>query len=116
MSYGDFKDLLTRTASDKVLLDKVFTTVAIASNPKYDGYQNGILSIVYNFFDTKAQQTGTGISENQDFAIALHKSITKKYQRRKIYSSYQDNNWGADVGDLQLTCKYNNKVIDICNK
>ena len=33
MAYGDFKDLARRTASDKVLRDKVFN---IAKNPRYD--------------------------------------------------------------------------------
>ena len=40
MAYGDFKDLAKRTASDKVLRDKAFN---IAKNPKYDGYQRGLL-------------------------------------------------------------------------
>ena len=48
MAYGDFKDLARRTASDKVLRDKAFN---IAKNPKYDGYQRGLSSIVYKFFD-----------------------------------------------------------------
>ena len=39
MSYGDFKDLTRRTASDKILRDKAFN---IAKNPKYDGYQRGV--------------------------------------------------------------------------
>ena len=46
MAYGDFKDLAKRTASDKVLKDKAFK---IAKNPKYDGYQRGLVSMVYNF-------------------------------------------------------------------
>ena len=50
MAYGDFKDLAKRTASDKVLRDKAFN---IAKNPKYDGYQRGLASIVYKFFDKK---------------------------------------------------------------
>ena len=48
MAYGDFKDLTRRTASDKILRDKAFN---IAKNPKYDGYQRGLSSIVYKFFD-----------------------------------------------------------------
>ena len=40
MAYGDFKDLTRRTASDKILRDKVFN---IAKNQKYDGNQRGIL-------------------------------------------------------------------------
>ena len=51
MAYGDFKDLPRRTASDKVLHDKAFD---IAKNPKYDGYQRGLTSMVYKCFDKKA--------------------------------------------------------------
>ena len=43
-----FKDLAKRTVWDKVLRDKAFN---IAINPKYDGYQRGLASMVYNFFD-----------------------------------------------------------------
>ena len=46
MAYGDSKDLKRRTQSDKVLKDKAF---AIESNPKYDGYQRELASIVYKF-------------------------------------------------------------------
>ena len=47
MAYEDFKDLLRRTASDKVLRDKAFN---IARNPKYDGHQRGLASMVCKFF------------------------------------------------------------------
>ena len=50
MAYGDFKDLTIRTASDKISRYKAFS---ISKNPKYDGYQRGLASIVYNFFDKK---------------------------------------------------------------
>ena len=50
MAYGDFKDLTRRIASDKILRDKVFH---IAKNPKYDGYQRGLASMTYKFFDKK---------------------------------------------------------------
>ena len=50
MAYGDFKDLAKRTAADKVLRDKAFN---IAKDPKYDGYQREVASMVYNFFDKK---------------------------------------------------------------
>ena len=43
MAYGKLKDLAKRTQSDKGLSDKPFT---IASNPKYDGYQRGLASMV----------------------------------------------------------------------
>ena len=50
MAYGDFKGSKRRTAADKVLHDKAFK---IAKNPKYDGYQRGLASIVYKLFDKK---------------------------------------------------------------
>ena len=43
MTYGDFKDLTSRTASDKILRDK---TLDIGKNPKYDGYQRDLASLV----------------------------------------------------------------------
>ena len=46
IAHGDFKDLARRTASDKVLRDKAFN---IAKNPKYDGYQRRLVSMVYKF-------------------------------------------------------------------
>ena len=55
MTYGDFKDLTRRTASDKIVRDKAFN---IAKNPKYDGCQRGIASMVYNFFDKKTSVSG----------------------------------------------------------
>ena len=53
MAYGDFKDLPRRTASDKVLRDRAFN---ISKNPKYDGYQRGLTSMVYKFFDKNLLQ------------------------------------------------------------
>ena len=50
-AYADHKDLINRTEADKVLRDKAYD---IASNPKYDGYQRGLASMVYNFFDKKS--------------------------------------------------------------
>ena len=41
MAYVDFTDLPRRTASDKVLRDKVFN---IAKNTKYDEYEKSIAS------------------------------------------------------------------------
>ena len=58
MAYGKYKDLEKRTQSDKVLKDKAFE---IANNPKYDGYQRGLASIVYKFFDKKSKGTGIKI-------------------------------------------------------
>ena len=46
MTYDKSKDLIKRTQSDKVLNDKAFT---IASDPKNDGYQRRLASMVYKF-------------------------------------------------------------------
>ena len=48
-----------RTEADKVLRDKAYD---IASNPKYDGYQRGLASMVYKFFDKKSIGSGTAKS------------------------------------------------------
>ena len=50
MAYGDFRDLNRKTTADKVLRDKAFNT---AKNPKYDSYQRGLTSMVYEFFNKK---------------------------------------------------------------
>ena len=44
MASGKSKDLAKRTQSDKVLRDKAFK---IASDPKYEGYQKGLASMVF---------------------------------------------------------------------
>ena len=85
MAYGDFKDLKRRTAADNVLRNKAFN---IAKNPKYDGYQRGIASMVYNFFDKKTKDSGVtlakksaikSISQNEQLAEELHKPIIRKF-------------------------------------
>ena len=105
MAYGDFKGLAKRTAADKVLRDKAFK---IASDQKYDGYQRGLASMVYKFFDKKSE--GSRIinnKENIQLADELHKPIIRKFEKRKVYSSFRDNTCGADLADVQLLSKYN---------
>ena len=51
MTYGDFKDLKRSLFSDKILRDKAFN---VFKNPKYDGYQRELASMVYKFFDKKS--------------------------------------------------------------
>ena len=43
-----FEGLARRTASGKILRDKILNT---AKNLKYDGYQGEHASMVYNFFN-----------------------------------------------------------------
>ena len=77
---GNSKDLVKRTQSDKVLRDKAFK---IARDPKYDGYQRGLASMVYRFFDKIS--SGSGIIHESDYQIAneLHKPIIKKFKKKK---------------------------------
>ena len=120
MAYEDFKDLAKRTIADKVLRDKAFK---IASDKKYDGYQRGLASMVYKFFDKKSE--GSRIinnKENIQLADELHKPIIRKFKKRKVYSSFRDNIWGVDLADMQLLSKFNEGfrfllcVIDIFSK
>ena len=82
MAHGDFKDSAKRTASDKVLWDKAFS---IAKNPKYDGYQRGLASMVYKFFDKKFVSSGVAnneIKQNLQLAEELHKPIIRNFKKR----------------------------------
>ena len=119
MAYGKSKDLVKRTQSDKVLRDKAFK---IASDPKYDGYQRGLASITYKFFDKKSSGSGADAEPNYQLANELHKQIIRKCKRRKVYSSFRDNIWGVNLADMQSLSKYNKGIkyllcaIDIFSK
>ena len=83
MAYGDFKDLPKRTAADTILRYKAFK---IAIDQKYDGYQKGLASMVYKFFDKKSSGSSLANSnENIQLANELHKPIIKKFNKRKVY-------------------------------
>ena len=118
MSYGDFKDLTRRKASDKILRDKAFN---IAKNPKYDGYQHGLASMTYKFFDKSTSGSGikNGKISNKELAEELHKPIISKFE---IHSPFGDNIWGAVLADMQLISKYKKGIrfllciIDIFSK
>ena len=124
-AYSDSKDLIKRTVADKILKDKAFD---IAKDPKYDGYQRGLTSMVYKFFDKKS--SGSGVKhvntkrtpQNEQLADELHKPIIRKFEKRKVYAAFKDDIWGADLADMQLLSKYNKGnrfllcVIDIFSK
>ena len=101
--------------------DKAFN---IAKNPKYDGYQCGFASMIYNFFDKNSSgRTAKNESiSNKELAEELHKAIIKKFQKRKVHLSFIDNIWGADLADMQLISKFRKgihfslRVINIFSK
>ena len=95
MAYGKSKDL-------KNSKDKAFK---IASDPKYDDYQRGLASMVYNFFDKKC---GSAIVNEPDYQLAneLHKPIIRTFKKRKLYASFRDGIWVVDLADMQSLSKY----------
>ena len=107
MAYGKTKDLVKRTQSDKVLKDRAFK---IASNAKYDGYQRGLASMVYKFFDKKSKGSGITNEPNYQVANELYKPIIRKFKKRKVYSYFRDNIWGVDLADMQSLSKYNKGI------
>ena len=123
-AYADHKDLINRTEADKVLRDKAHD---VASNPKYDGYQRGLASMVYRFFDKKSMGSGLKKLKNTArnssiLADELHKPIIRKFDKRKVYSQFKDNIWGVDLADMQSLSRKNKGikyllcVIDLYSK
>ena len=95
MGYGDLKDFprtsldLHRCDSDKVIHNKAFN---IVENPKYDGYQPGLASTAYKYFDKKFSGG----------ALKRIMQIIRTFGKRKVFSSFQNFIWGGDLADMQL--------------
>ena len=98
-AYADHKDLINRTKLDKVLRDKAYD---IASNPEYDGYQRGLASMVYKFFDKKSMGSGINTAKPSSSILADEK--------RKVYSQFKDNIWGVDLADMQSLSRKNKGI------
>ena len=108
-AYADHKDLINRTRSDKVLRDKAYD---IASNPEYDGYQRGLASMVYKFFDSKSVRSGINKEKSRPLILAdeLNKPVIRKFKKRKVYSQFKDNIWGVDLADMQSLSRKNKGI------
>ena len=76
MTYRKSKDLVKRTQSDRVLKDKAFK---IAYSPNYDGYQRGLASMDYKFFDKKSKRGGIIDKPSYQLANELHKPSIRKF-------------------------------------
>ena len=91
-------------------------------DPKYDGQHRGLASMVYKFFDEKFNGSGITNETNYQLTNELHKPIIKKFKKRKVYSSFRDNIWCVDLGDMQSLSKCNKRIkyllcaIDIFRK
>ena len=91
MAHGKSKDLAKRTQSDKVFRDKAFN---VARDPKYDGYQRGLASMVYKFFDKNPSGRGVDTEPNCQLANEIHRQIIKNFKR-----------WGVGLADMQSLIK-----------
>ena len=65
--------------------------------------------MIYKFFDKKSTVGGVNIplEFTEQLAKELHKPIIRKFKKRKVYSGFKYNIWGADLADLQLISKFN---------
>ena len=73
--------------------------------------------MVYKCFDKKASGGVITIPQSEQLAEELHKPVIRKFTKRKVYSSFKDNIWSADLADIQSITKFNKGfllcVIDI---
>ena len=54
--------------------------------------------MVYEFFDKKAAGSRIkSMPQNKQLAKELHKPIIRTFKKRKVYSAFKDNIWGADL-------------------
>ena len=125
-AYAKYKDVENRLISDQKLRNSAYD---VASNPKYDGYQKGLASMVYEFFDSKvapldkntmsakgnANHTAKHSSlerteNNKILAEELYKSVIKKINKRNVYLQFKDNIWGVDLADMQSLSRKNKGI------
>ena len=103
-AYSESKNLAKRSISDRILKDGAYE---ITRNHGYDGYQRALASMGYTFFDKK---TGSGASVNEKLAEELHKPVTKKFERRKVYARFENNVCTADLAQMEASPSENRNV------
>ena len=81
----------------------------IAKNPKHNGYQRVLASMVYIFIDKRSSSgiVKNEIISNKYLAKELNKQVIIKFQKRKLLSPFTDNIWGTDLSDMQSISKFN---------
>ena len=112
---------------NEILCDETFN---IAKNPKYDEYKRGLASVVNKSFDQKTTGGATTFAWSEilatqnkseikneivsikDLAEALHKSVIRKFEKRKVHSPFIDNIWGAFQANMQWISKFLRKDLD----
>ena len=63
-----------------------------------------------SFFDKESSGSGADAETNYQLGNELHRQIIKKFNRRKVYSSFRDNICGVDLADVQSLSEYNKRI------
>ena len=74
--------------------------------------------MAYKIFDKKFSGRGVDTSlanksattPNYQLENELHRQIIRIFKGRKVYSSFRDNIWGADLADMPSFSKYNKGI------
>ena len=68
-----------------------------------------LLQWFINFLIKKllVEQLKMQLMSNKELEKELHKLVIRKFQKRKLHSSFIDNIWCADLADIQLISKLN---------
>ena len=103
-AYNKYKDSLDIKNSDIVLKKRA---LKIAMDPKVNGYQRVLASMVYKFFNKRTK--GLGVN-NEILANELHKPLIKNFKRRKVYSTFKDNICSVDLADTSLISKFSKGI------
>ena len=102
--------------------DKAYET---ALNPKHNGYQKRLASMVCKIFNKKTRSGARDkarVNVNEVLPQELHKEVIKKFKRWKVYARCKDNIWAADLVEMESLysknrgIKYLLCVIDVFTK
>ena len=112
MACGKYKDLADRTESDKVLKDKalILKLLKLLVIQKMMDIKNDWLQWFTSFFDKKSKCSDIKSMLNRQLTDELYKPIIRKFKRRRAYSSFKEDIWGADLADMQLISKHNKGI------
>ena len=81
MAYTKSKDLAKRAQSDKFLIDSTFR---IASDPKYDGYQRRLASMVYKLFDKNLVEVILLMNQTISWQMSFINQLLKNLRKEKF--------------------------------
>ena len=107
----------TRHEADKIMLDELDKL----ENKKLNWNEWFAKKFTKGIIWTK-HKLGLGINDNLQLAKELHKPITRKFKRRRVYVSNINKIWSADIMDRQKLSKQNKgykyllNVIDLFSK